>query len=91
MTLLLPEDDGIAEFVEGSLPAAVVERNGQAARDRLDDVTFYCLPYMGDVSTVALIREMPRLAVVQSLSSGVDDVLDAVPSQATPAMGSGWA
>jgi phosphoglycerate dehydrogenase-like enzyme len=89
MTLLLPEDDGIAEFVERSVPAAVVRRHGQAARDRLDDVTFYCLPYMGDASTIALIREMPQLAVVQSLSSGVDEVLGAMPSQATLCNGVG--
>ena len=89
MTLLLPEDDGIAEFVERSLPAAVVQRYGQAAHGCLDDVTFYCLPYMGDASSIALIREMPRLAVVQSLSSGVDEVLDALPSQATLCNGVG--
>jgi len=89
MALLLPEDDGIAEFVERSVPAAVVRRYGQAARDRLDDVTFYCLPYMGDASTIALIREMPRLVVVQSLSSGVDEVLGAVPSRATLCNGVG--
>jgi phosphoglycerate dehydrogenase-like enzyme len=89
MALLLPEDDGIAEFVERTVPAAVVRRYGQAARDRLDDVTFYCLPYMGDASTIALIREMPRLVVVQSLSSGVDEVLGAVPSMATLCNGVG--
>lgn len=89
MTLLLPGTDGIAEFVERSLPEAVVLRYGQAAHDRLDDVTFYCLPYMGDASSIALIREMRRLRVVQSLSSGVDEVLDAVPSKATLCNGLG--
>jgi phosphoglycerate dehydrogenase-like enzyme len=89
MALLLPEHDGIAEFVERSLPAAIVRRYGETAHDRLDDVTFYCLPYMGDASTIALIRDMPRLAVVQSLSNGVDEVLDAVPRQATLCNGVG--
>jgi phosphoglycerate dehydrogenase-like enzyme len=89
MTLLLPEDDGIAEIVERSLPTAVVRRYGQDARDCLDDVTFYCLPYMGDASAIVLIREMPQIAVVQSLSSGVDEVLDAMPRQATLCNGVG--
>ncbi|HXP18623.1 MAG TPA: NAD(P)-dependent oxidoreductase [Streptosporangiaceae bacterium] len=79
MALLLPEADGLADHVARRLPQAEVIRYGQAARDRLAEVTFYCLPYMGDAASIALIGELPRLAVVQSLSSGVDDVTGALP------------
>lgn len=89
MTLLLPEADGIAELVERKLQGAAVLRYGRADLDRLRDVTFYCLPYMGDAASIALIRQMPRLEVVQSLSSGVDEVLGAVPVKATLCNGHG--
>jgi phosphoglycerate dehydrogenase-like enzyme len=89
MSLLLPESDGVAACVERELPNAPVIRYGQADRDLLRDVTFYCLPYMGDAGSVALIHDMPRLAVVQSLSSGVDDVIGEVPATATLCNGHG--
>ncbi|HEX9066892.1 MAG TPA: NAD(P)-dependent oxidoreductase [Streptosporangiaceae bacterium] len=89
MALLLPEADDVASHVAGVLPDERVIRYGEAGRQNLDDVTFYCLPYMGDLASVALISRLPRLAVVQSLSSGVDEVLDAVPPQATLCNGRG--
>jgi hypothetical protein len=89
MTLLLPEADGIADFVAHRLPGVAVLRYGEAHGGQLDDVTFYCLPYMGDAASIALIGSLPRLAVIQSLSSGVDEVLDAVPPQATLCNGHG--
>lgn len=89
MTLLLPQADGIAEFVARQLPGAAVLRYGQAAGGALDDVTFYCLPYMGDAASIALIGSLPRVAVIQSLSSGVDEVLGAVPPHATLCNGHG--
>lgn len=87
--LLLPEADGVADHVEQHLPQATVLRYGQADHDRLGEVTFYCLPYMGDSASVALIRELPNVRVLQSLSSGVDDVIDAVPPQAVLCNGRG--
>jgi phosphoglycerate dehydrogenase-like enzyme len=89
MTLLLPEADGVADFVAHRLPGVAVLRYGEAHGGQLDDVTFYCLPYMGDAASIALIGSLPRLAVIQSLSSGVDEVLDAVPPQATLCNGHG--
>lgn len=89
MALLLPEADGVADHVARTLPAERVIRYGEAQRSELDDVTFYCLPYMGDEVSVAMIARLPGLAVVQSLSSGVDEVLDAVPPQATLCNGRG--
>jgi len=89
MALLLPAADGIADQVAEHLPQAAVLRYGQADHDRLGEVTFYCLPYMGDAASVALIRELPNVRVLQSLSSGVDDVIDAVPPQAALCNGRG--
>jgi phosphoglycerate dehydrogenase-like enzyme len=79
MALLLPEADGIAGHVARQLPQAAVLRYGESNRGLLDGVTFYCLPYMGDAASVALISDLPALQVIQSLSTGVDEVLAAVP------------
>jgi phosphoglycerate dehydrogenase-like enzyme len=89
MALLLPEADGIADYVGQHLPQAQVLRYGEAGHGRLDEVTFYCLPYMGDAASIALIGRLPALAVVQSLSSGVDEVLGSLPPQATLCNGHG--
>ncbi len=89
MALLLPEADGVAEFVARQIPAATVLRYGQADRAGLDEVSFYCLPYMGDAASIALIGSLPKLSVIQSLSSGVDEVLAALPEQATLCNGQG--
>jgi phosphoglycerate dehydrogenase-like enzyme len=89
MALLLPEADGIAGYVARQLPQAAVLSYGETDRGLLDGVTFYCLPYMGNAATVALISDLPALQVIQSLSSGVDDVLAAVPEHVTLCNGRG--
>ncbi|HYS33565.1 MAG TPA: NAD(P)-dependent oxidoreductase [Streptosporangiaceae bacterium] len=89
MSLLLPEADGVADYAATALPRARVLRYGEALSGRLDEVTFYCLPYMGDAASIKLIDELARLEVVQSLSSGVDDVLEAVPPHAVLCNGQG--
>jgi phosphoglycerate dehydrogenase-like enzyme len=89
MALLLPEADGIADYVAGRLPQEPVLRYGQVDRARLEQVTFYCLPYMGDAASIELIGDLPALRVIQSLSSGVDEVLGAVPGQAMLCNGRG--
>ncbi|MGI9006125.1 MAG: NAD(P)-dependent oxidoreductase [Streptosporangiaceae bacterium] len=89
MALLLPEADGVADHVAGLLPRERVIRYGEAGRHDLGDVTFYCLPYMGDAVSIEMIARLPALAVVQSLSSGVDEVLAAVPPQAALCNGRG--
>jgi phosphoglycerate dehydrogenase-like enzyme len=89
MALLLPEAEGIADYVARRLPHAEVLRYGRAAPERLNEVTFYCLPYMGDAASIPLIRELPRLRVVQSLSSGVDDVIGALPGGVSLSNGHG--
>jgi phosphoglycerate dehydrogenase-like enzyme len=88
MTFLLPSADGVADEVARRSPQVTIVRYEDDDR-RLDDVEFYCLPYMGDGQSVDLIARMPRLRVAQSLSSGVDNVLDSVPDQVTLCNGSG--
>jgi len=89
MTFLLPSADGIADEVARQLPRAAIVRYEDNDHTGLADAEFYCMPYMGDDASVALIARMPRLRVVQSLSSGVDNVLDFVADQVTLCNGSG--
>ena len=89
MTFLLPAADGIADEVARRLPQAAIFRYEDDDHSGLGEVEFYCMPYMGDEASIALIAQLPRLRVVQSLSSGVDNVLDSVPSQVTLCNGSG--
>jgi len=89
MTFLLPSADGVADEVAGRLPRAAIVRYEDNDDSGLGEVEFYCMPYMGDDASVALIARMPRLRVVQSLSSGVDNVLDSVPDRVTLCNGSG--
>ena len=89
MTFLLPSADGVADEVARRLPRAAIVRYEDNDDSGLGEVEFYCMPYMGDDVSVALIARMPRLRVVQSLSSGVDNVLDYVPDRVTLCNGSG--
>ena len=89
MTFLLPSTDGVADEVAKRLPQATILRYEDSDRSDLDDVDFYCLPYLGNGASVGLIAQMPRLRVLQSLSSGVDNVLDFVPGPVTLCNGSG--
>jgi phosphoglycerate dehydrogenase-like enzyme len=82
MTFLLPAADGVADEVARRLPQATIVRYEEDGY-RLDEVEFYCLPYMGDGASIAMIAQLPRLQVLQSLSSGVDDVLGSVPGPVT--------
>ena len=82
MTFLLPSADGVADEVARRLPQATIVRYEEDGY-RPDEVDFYCLPYLGDGSSIAMIAQLPRLRVLQSLSSGVDNVLGSVPDQVT--------
>ena len=82
MTFLLPSADGVADEVARRLPQATIVRYEEDGY-RLDEVEFYCLPYLGDGPSIAMIARLPRLRVLQSLSSGVDNVLGSVPGQVT--------
>jgi phosphoglycerate dehydrogenase-like enzyme len=88
MTFLLPSADGVADEVARRLPQATIARYEDGGYDP-GEVEFYCLPYMGDGPSVDLIARLPGLRVAQSLSSGVDNVLGAVPDQVTLCNGAG--
>ncbi len=89
MTFLVPEADGIAEQCRRRLPQATVLACEHAGRGELGGVTFYCLPYMGAAASIALMATMPALAVVQSQSSGVDELLPVLPDGVTLCNGRG--
>jgi len=88
MTFLLPAADGVAGEVARRLPQATIARYEDGGHD-LAEVDFYCLPYMGNGASVDMIAKMPGLRVVQSLSSGVDNVLGFVPDQVVLCNGNG--
>jgi phosphoglycerate dehydrogenase-like enzyme len=88
MTFLLPSSDGVADEVARRLPQATIARYEDGGCD-LGEVDFYCLPYMGNGRSVAMIAQMPGLRVLQSLSSGVDNILGSVPEHVTLCNGSG--
>ena len=60
MTFLLPSADGVADEVTRRLPQATIVRYEEGGY-RLDEVDFYCLPYMGNGSSIAMIAQLPRL------------------------------
>jgi phosphoglycerate dehydrogenase-like enzyme len=88
MTFLLPSADGVADEVARRLPQATIARYEDGGYDP-GEVDFYCLPYMGDGPSIGMIAKMPGLRVLQSLSSGVDNILGAVPDQVTLCNGHG--
>ena len=82
---LLPWEDyadvlGIA--VEG-LDVAVYDGATDPAADVLARVTFYVPPYMSSSHTLELMRRMPRLRVVQTLTAGVDSIWAHLPDGVT--------
>lgn len=80
LSILLPQSDGIADCVRTRLlNAEVVTYESHSARE-LADVTFYCLPYMAGGEALELIAALPRLRILQSLSSGVDDLTEILPA-----------
>jgi len=89
MKVLIPAHDSLAEAVAAAVPAADVVSYDNRRAAHLDDVTFYCLPYLGDDEARRLINELPALQIVQSLSSGVDDLATVVPTGVTLCNGRG--
>ncbi|KDN82353.1 dihydrofolate reductase [Kitasatospora cheerisanensis KCTC 2395] len=68
----------------GGLPAGldalVWDGEGAAPGDEeLRGVEFFCLPYLRHAAAVPVIRRLPSLKVVQTLTAGMDDVLPYVP------------
>lgn len=86
---LLPAHDGIASAVAARVPDAAVLPLASPDDDTLARTSFLCLPYMQEADAFPLFARMPRLCVVQSLSSGVDTVLAAAPTSVTVCNGRG--
>ena len=56
-TFLLPSSDGVADEVARRLPQATIARYEDGGWD-LGEVDFYCLPYMGNGPSVAMIARI---------------------------------
>ena len=53
------------------------------APELLDDVEFFCLPYLTGGAALPLLQRLPALRVVQALTAGVDDLLPLLPAGVT--------
>jgi phosphoglycerate dehydrogenase-like enzyme len=62
----------------GSLAVAVYDGEGPVPGS-LEDVVFYVAPYTFDQAPLALLRRMPKLQVVQTLTAGYEHVLPYLP------------
>ena len=74
--LLLPWADH-ASLLEGAtegLQVAIYDGRDEPPASVLDLVTFYVPPYMGTAEALGLMRRMPSLRIVQTLTAGVDSV-----------------
>jgi phosphoglycerate dehydrogenase-like enzyme len=72
----------VAAGLDG-LPGAdveVVAPDGAPLPPSVDRVVFYVPPFFPSPPGIAAMREMPRLAVVQTLTAGVDRLLASLPS-----------
>ncbi|GAA0683302.1 2-hydroxyacid dehydrogenase [Kitasatospora atroaurantiaca] len=66
------------------LPAALWDGWGEAPPERvLGEVEFFVIPYTYTSAALPLLRRMPRLRVVQSLSAGVEEILPVLPPGVT--------
>jgi len=79
----LPWSD--SDVVVGPLPAGlqVVVYDGSGVPPRINEIEFFVPPYMGTDDSVAVMSQMPALAVVQTLTAGVDNIWPYLPSSAT--------
>jgi phosphoglycerate dehydrogenase-like enzyme len=66
----------------GSLAVDVYDGEG-VVPGSLDDVGFYVTPYTFDQAPLALLRQMPKLRVVQTLTAGYEHVLPYLPGGVT--------
>jgi phosphoglycerate dehydrogenase-like enzyme len=74
--------DVLGLAVEG-LDVAVYDGGTDPEPEILERVTFYVPPYMSSSHTLELMRRMPRLRVVQTLTAGVDSAWPHLPDGVT--------
>jgi phosphoglycerate dehydrogenase-like enzyme len=88
MTLVWVPTADIAAALDG-LPGApppeveVVVPDGTALPDTAGQVEFYVPPFFPAQPAIAAIRELPKLAVVQALTAGVDRLRPVIPAGVT--------
>ena len=82
---LLPWPDyaAVLGLAVGGLDVAVYDGTADPAPEILERVTFYVPPYMSSSHTLELMRRMPRLRVVQTLTAGVDSAWPHLPDGVT--------
>jgi phosphoglycerate dehydrogenase-like enzyme len=76
----LPEDDWLEQLAVPPGLTVDIWRSGLEIPSSAKDVAFYVPEYMGPASTLEILRDLPSLQVVQTLTAGVDDVLVHLPS-----------
>src|ERR1700722_19456323 len=84
MLIWVPTAEGAAGL--DGLPGAdvqVVVPDGAPLPPSVVQVEFYVPPFFPSVPGIAAMREMPRLAVVQTLTAGVDRLLPGLPPGVT--------
>ena len=74
--------DVLGLAVDG-LDVAVYDGSADPSPEVLDRVTFYVPPYMSSSHTLELMRRMPRLRVLQTLTAGVDNAWPHLPDGVT--------
>ncbi len=77
----VPYDDVLPSLPQ-SLKVDVYDGVGEAPKS-IDDVNLYVLPYTFGLAARELIGQMPRLAVVQTLTAGYEHVLPHLPDGVT--------
>ncbi|MEV6728471.1 MULTISPECIES: 2-hydroxyacid dehydrogenase [unclassified Streptomyces] len=80
---LLPYPASQVDGLPEGLPVAVWDgTGGPPSIESLEAVEFFVIPYTFADAAAAVLPSLQRLRVVQSLSAGVDDLLQYVPSSA---------
>jgi phosphoglycerate dehydrogenase-like enzyme len=72
----------VVDRLPATLPVDVFDGAGPAPKS-IEDVTFFVLPYTFSPGAMQLMREMPRLRVVQTLTAGYEHVLPHLPAGVT--------
>jgi phosphoglycerate dehydrogenase-like enzyme len=78
----LPEPPEVYDGLPDGLTIDVYDGTGEPPAS-LGEVEFYVTPYLGPRHTVELIRSMPALKVVQTLTAGVEHVTPYLPDGVT--------
>jgi phosphoglycerate dehydrogenase-like enzyme len=81
MRVWVPYEE-VVQQLPGSLAVEVYDGSGDPPAS-LDEVAFYVAPYTFDLRPLEVMREMPTLRVVQTLTAGYEHVLPYLPDGVT--------